>query len=61
MFTLSKRRARRMRSSWTLQPTPAFSWPLLGERLGADVIVKHENSQPTGAFKVRGGLTFSMR
>ncbi len=42
----------------TLRPTPAFSWPLLASRLGADVIVKHENCQPTGAFKVRGGLTY---
>ena len=42
----------------TLRPTPALSWPLLASRLGADVIVKHENCQPTGAFKVRGGLTY---
>jgi threonine dehydratase len=42
----------------TLRPTPAFSWPLLGERVGAEVVVKHENCQPTGAFKVRGGLTY---
>jgi threonine dehydratase len=31
---------------------------LLSERLGADVIVKHENHTPTGAFKVRGGLVY---
>ncbi len=42
----------------TLSPTPAISWPLLGERIGAEAIVKHENCQPTGAFKVRGGLTY---
>ena len=41
-----------------LRPTPALNWPLLDERLGADVVVKHENHLPTGAFKVRGGLTF---
>jgi threonine dehydratase len=41
-----------------LRPTPAISWPLLGARLGAEVVVKHENHQPTGAFKVRGGLTY---
>jgi threonine dehydratase len=41
-----------------LRPTPALSWPLLAERLGADVVVKHENHLPTGAFKVRGGLVY---
>ena len=41
-----------------LRPTPAISWPLLGERLGAEAVVKHENHLPTGAFKVRGGLTY---
>lgn len=40
-------------------PTPALGWPLLAEALGAgQVIVKHENHAPTGAFKVRGGVTF---
>jgi threonine dehydratase len=39
-------------------PTPAHLWPLLSERLGATVIVKHENHTPTGAFKVRGGLVY---
>src|SRR5271155_1338994 len=41
-----------------LSPTPALSWPLLAGRLGAEVTVKHENHLPTGAFKVRGGLTY---
>src|SRR5882724_13274557 len=41
-----------------MPPTPAHRWPLLSERLGADVIVKHENHTPIGAFKVRGGLVF---
>jgi threonine dehydratase len=39
-------------------PTPAYAWPLLAERLGASVVVKHENHTPIGAFKVRGGLTY---
>jgi len=39
-------------------PTPAYAWPLLGERLGTSVVVKHENHTPTGAFKVRGGLVY---
>ncbi len=37
-------------------PTPQIAWPLLAERTGAEVWVKHENDTPTGAFKVRGGL-----
>jgi threonine dehydratase len=39
-------------------PTPAHAWPLLSERLGASVVVKHENHTPTSAFKVRGGLVY---
>jgi len=39
-----------------LVPTPAIAWPLLAERSGCEVFVKHENHLPTGAFKVRGGL-----
>jgi threonine dehydratase len=38
-----------------LPPTPQFAWPLLAERLGAEVWLKHENHQPVGAFKARGG------
>ncbi len=39
-----------------LQPTPLYHWPALGELVGAEVWVKHENHQPVGAFKVRGGI-----
>src|SRR5579871_1263769 len=39
-------------------PTPAHTWPLLSDRLGTTVVVKHENHTPTGAFKVRGGLVY---
>ncbi|SFW16602.1 MULTISPECIES: threonine dehydratase [Pseudomonas] len=39
--------------------TAQYAWPLLAERLGCTVWVKHENHTPTGAFKVRGGLTFA--
>jgi threonine dehydratase len=41
-----------------MPPTPVYAWPLLAERLGTTVVVKHENHTPTGAFKVRGGLTY---
>ena len=40
-----------------LPPTPMWSYPGLDAVLGASVFVKHENVQPVGAFKVRGGLT----
>lgn len=39
-------------------PTPAYAWPLLAQRLGLSVIVKHENHTPTGSFKARGGLVY---
>jgi len=40
-----------------LPPTPMWSYPALDAVVGATVFVKHENVQPIGAFKVRGGLT----
>lgn len=39
-----------------LKPTPAIESPVLSERMGCQVIVKCENLQPIGAFKVRGGI-----
>jgi threonine dehydratase len=41
-----------------LAPTPAYAWPLIAERAGAEVWVKHENHTPTGAFKIRGGIVY---
>lgn len=41
-----------------LPATPQHVWPLLAERAGCEVWVKHENHAPTGAFKVRGGLVY---
>ncbi len=41
-----------------MPPTPQYAWPLLRDRLGMKVWVKHENHTPAGAFKVRGGLTY---
>jgi len=38
--------------------TPQYNWPLLCERTGCDLWVKHENHTPIGAFKLRGGLVF---
>jgi threonine dehydratase len=42
----------------TMAPTLQHNWPLLGQRFGADVWVKHENHTPIGAFKLRGGLVY---
>ncbi|OWJ78490.1 threonine dehydratase [Haematobacter genomosp. 1] len=41
-----------------LSPTPQIGWPLLSQATGVEVVVKHENHLPTGAFKVRGGITY---
>ena len=41
--------------------TPAYAWPLLAAELGTEVWVKHENTTPTGAFKMRGGLVLVER
>jgi threonine dehydratase len=39
-----------------LRPTPLYEYASLNELVGAEVFVKHENHQPVGAFKVRGGV-----
>src|SRR4051812_33890118 len=44
-----------------MQPTPQYAWPLLKARTGVDVVLKHENHTPTGAFKVRGGIVYADR
>jgi threonine dehydratase len=42
-----------------MQPTPQIVWPLLCERLGTEVWVKHENHTPTGAFKARTAVVYA--
>lgn len=39
-----------------LRPTPLLQHPLLSAETGLELYVKHENHNPTGAFKIRGGL-----
>ena len=56
MFSLQELEAARDRVHQVFPGTPQYAWPLLAERVGAEVWVKHENHTPTGAFKVRGGL-----
>lgn len=38
--------------------TPQYSWPLVNQRVGAEVWIKHENHSPVGAFKIRGALIY---
>jgi len=42
----------------TMPATPEYTWPLLNQRAGCEVWVKHENHGPVGAFKLRGGLVY---
>jgi threonine dehydratase len=46
----------RRRISRHLRATPLYPYAGLDELVGAEVWVKHENHQPVGAFKVRGGI-----
>lgn len=41
--------------------TPLYRYQGLSELLGCDAYIKHENHQPIGAFKVRGGLNLVSR
>lgn len=41
-----------------MPPTPQYSWPLLNQRVGTEVWVKHENHSPVGAFKLRGAAVY---
>jgi threonine dehydratase len=38
--------------------TPQYCWPLLAERVGTEVWLKHENQTPTGAFKARTAVVY---
>jgi threonine dehydratase len=55
-FSYAEVRAARAVVERHLPPTPMWSYPVLDRAVGAKVLVKHENVQPVGAFKVRGGL-----
>ena len=58
MFTKSELQDAHALVQCFMPPTPAHEWPLLSQALDTTTIVKHENHAPTGAFKVRGGITF---
>jgi len=55
-ITLADVRAAAERIRPHLRPTPLYPYAGLDRLLGAEVRVKHENHQPVGAFKVRGGV-----
>ena len=42
----------------SVPPTPQYAWPLLKAHTGVEIVVKHENHTPIGAFKVRGGIVY---
>jgi len=48
--------AARQRIAPYLRATALYRYPALDAMTGAEVSVKHENHQPVGAFKVRGGV-----
>lgn len=52
MFTLPDLEDARRQIHAAFSGTPQYAWPLLAERLGTEVWIKHENHLPTGAFKV---------
>jgi threonine dehydratase len=58
MFTLPELEATEALIRRHFPATPQYAWPLLAARAGCEVWVKHENHTPTGAFKVRGGLSY---
>jgi len=54
--TLKDVYAARQRVYRVVTPTPLMRHALLSQETGLDIFVKHENHNPTGAFKVRGGV-----
>ena len=53
--------AARQRIAPYLNPTPLYHYPGLSAMTGAELWVKHENHQPIGVFKVRGGINLVSR
>jgi threonine dehydratase len=54
--TLNDVFAARQRVYRLVRPTPLLRHALLARETGLDIRVKHENHNPTCAFKIRGGL-----
>jgi threonine dehydratase len=58
MFTLADIEAALPIVRTGVPATPQYAWPLLKAATGVEVVVKHENYTPIGAFKARGGLVY---
>lgn len=58
MFTESELDAAAQLIYGVTPPTPQYAWPLLAQAAGTEIWVKHENHTRTGAFKLRGAVTF---
>ena len=56
--TIEEIRAAQQQVYAVMPPTPQFAWPLLCDRLGTEVWVKHENHTPIGAFKARTAVVY---
>lgn len=59
MLTLRDVYAARANVYRYLKPTPLYRYSSLNDATGLDLYVKHENHQPIGVFKVRGGLNLA--
>ena len=56
--TLSEIKAAKALVDTVFPGTPQYAWPLLQQRHGFEIVVKHENHTPIGAFKLRGGIVY---
>lgn len=61
LFTLAELEDAARAVHAVMPPTPQYAWPLLAQRTGCEVWVKHENHTPAGAFKIRGGIIYMER
>lgn len=59
MFSLEALEAAIRLIRQSIPPTAQYAWPLLAQRAGAEIWIKHENHTPVGAFKLRGGLVYA--
>jgi threonine dehydratase len=58
MFTLAELESVIPLVRASVPATPQYAWPLLKAHSGVEIVVKHENHTPIGAFKVRGGIVY---
>jgi threonine dehydratase len=58
LFTLNEIKQAAELVHASIPATPQYIWPQICAKANSTVWVKHENHTPTGAFKIRGGITF---